>query len=60
MATCVRDDRLLVLPGFAHESCIKVAITVRGGVLKSTLVVDTDTTLHGVYIQTQLLSVSQS
>ena len=43
----LRDDSLLVLPRFAHESCIKGAITVRGGVLKFTLVVDNDTTLHG-------------
>ena len=34
---------------FAHESCIKVAIHVRGGVLKPRLVVDNDTTVHDVH-----------
>ena len=29
--------------------CIKDAVTVRGGVLKFTLAVDNDTTLHGVH-----------
>ena len=43
------QKRLFVgLPRFAHEFCIKVAVTVRGGVLKFTLVVEKDTTLHGV------------
>ena len=44
---------------FAHESCIDGAIRVRGGVLKSTLVVDNDRQCT-MYIHTQLLSVPQS
>ena len=52
----LRDDSLLVLPRFANESCIKVAITVRGGVLKFTLVIDHDTTLHGVHADTVVFS----
>ena len=48
----LRNVSLMVLPRFAHESCIKVAITVRGGVLKFTLVVGHDTTLHGVHTDT--------
>ena len=43
------DDSLLVLPRCAHESFIKLPITVRGGVLKFTLVVDNDTTLHSCF-----------
>ena len=50
--TNLRNDSLLVLPRFDLESCIKVAITVRGDVLKLTLVVDNDTTLHGAYTDT--------
>ena len=46
----------LILPCFAHESCIKVAITVRGGVLKFTHVVDNDTTLHDVHTDTVAFS----
>ena len=42
------DRSALVLPRFAHESCTNVAIIVRGGALKFTLVVDKDTTGHGV------------
>ena len=34
------------LPRVAHESCIKGVIIVRAGVLKFTVVVDDDTTLH--------------
>ena len=50
---------MLVLPLFAHESCIRGAILVRGGVPKYRLVVDT--TRHcTVYIMTKLLSVPQS
>ena len=44
---------------FAHESCIKGAIHARGGVLKSTLVVDNDKQCT-MYIHTQLPSVPQS
>ena len=45
----------------AHESCIKGAIRVRGGVLKSTLVVDNDTTVHvHTYTVAFSLSVLQS
>ena len=40
---------LLALPRFADECCIKVAITVRRGVLKFTLVVDKNKTLHFVH-----------
>ena len=47
---------MLVLPRFAHESCIKVAIAVRGGVLKFTLVVDSDTTVHDVHTDTVAFS----
>ena len=36
----------------------KGAITVRGGVLKSTLVVDNDTTVHGVHTDTVASSPS--
>ena len=36
------------------------AIFVRGGVLKSTLVVDNDTTVHDVHTHTQFLSAPQS
>ena len=43
---------------FAHESCIKVAIHVRTGVLKFTYVVDNDTAVHDVH--TRLPSVPQS
>ena len=50
--TNLRNDSLLVLPRFDLESCIKVAITVRGDVLKLTLVVDNDTTLHGAKTDT--------
>ena len=53
-----RSDSLLVLPRFAHESCIKVAVTVRGGVLKFTFVVDSDATLHGVQTDTVAFSPS--
>ena len=41
----------MVLPRLAHDSCIKVAITVRG-VLKFTHVVDNDTTGHDVHTYT--------
>ena len=40
----------------AHESCIKGANHVRGGVLKSTFVVDNDTQC-AMYIRTQSLPV---
>ena len=43
---------------FAHGSCIKGAIRARGGVLKSTLVVDNDRQCT-MYIRTQLPSVPQ-
>ena len=43
---------------FAHESCIKGAVHVRGGVLKSTLVVDNDTTVHDVHTYTVAFSPS--
>ena len=43
---------------FAHASCIKVAITVRGRVLKFTLVVDNDTTVHDVHTSTVAFSQS--
>ena len=52
----LRDVSLLVFPRFAHESCIKGSIIVRGGVLKSTLDVDKDTTLHGVRTDTVAFS----
>ena len=55
--TNLRNVSLLVLPRFAHESCSKVAITVRGGVLKW-LAVDNDTTLHGVHTDTIAFSSS--
>ena len=42
----------------AHESCIKGAIRVRGGVLKSTLVVGNDTTVHDVHTYTVAFSPS--
>ena len=48
---------LLVLPRLAHESCIKVAITVRG-VLSFTHVVDNDTTVHDVHTHTVAFSPS--
>ena len=41
-----------VLPRFAHETCIKVAIHARGGVLKVTSAVDNDTTVHDVHTST--------
>ena len=37
---------------------MKVAMTVRGGVLKFTLVVDNDTTVHGVHTDTLAVSPS--
>ena len=46
------------LPRFSHESCIKVAVQVRGGVFKSTLVVDNDTTVHDVHTCTVAFSPS--
>ena len=52
----LRDCSLLVFPRSAHESCIKVAITARGGVLKFRFVVDSDTTLHGVHTDTVVFS----
>ena len=42
----------------AHESCIKVAIHVRGGVLKLTSVFDNDTTVHDVHTYTVAFSPS--
>ena len=42
----------------AHESCIKGAIRVRGGVLKSTLVVGNDTTVHDVHTYIVAFSLS--
>ena len=44
---------------FAHESCIEGAIRARGGVLKSTLVVDNDRQCT-MYTRTQSPSVPQS
>ena len=43
---------------FRVESCIKVAIHVRGGVLKFTSVVDDDTTVHDVHTNTVSFSLS--
>ena len=48
-----------ILPFKTHESCIKGAIRVRGGVLKSTPVVNDDRQCT-MYIRTQSLSVPQS
>ena len=45
-----------VLPRFSLVS--KGAIFVRGGVVKSTLVVDNDTTVHGVQMNTVAFSPS--
>ena len=50
--TNLRNVSLLVLSRFAQESCIKVATSVIGGVSKFTLVVDNDTTVHGVHTDT--------
>ena len=47
-----------VLPRFAHEPCVEVAITVRGRVLALTLVVDNDTTVHDVHSCTVAFSPS--
>ena len=50
---------LTVLPRFASESCIRVAIHVRGGgVLKFTSVGDNDTTVHDVHTYTVAFSSS--
>ena len=43
---------------FARESCIKVAIHVRGGVWKFTHVVENDTTVHDVHTYTVAFSPS--
>ena len=48
----------MVLPRFVQESCIKVAIHVRGGVLKFTHVVENDTTVHDVHAYTVAFSPS--
>ena len=50
--------KLLVFPCFAHESCIKGAIIVRGSVLKPTHVLDNDTTVHGEHTKTVAFSPS--
>ena len=49
---------LWILPLFAHESCIEGTVRARGGVLKSTLVVDDDTTVHDVHTYTVAFSPS--
>ena len=43
---------LFIFPLLAQESCIKGAVTVRGGVMKFILVGGSDTLLHGVHTDT--------
>ena len=50
------DRSAVVLPLVGPSACINVAITVRGGVLKFTHVVDKDTTVHGVHTHTVAFS----
>ena len=55
----LRTIRLLVLPRFAHESCIKSAIIVREEFFskkKKQLLLRNDTTLHGVHTDTVAFS----